>query len=108
MDTNHYSIDCNEKPFYIEPLPIFTGAIWFGFLNIFCASEEGGYSPFMLKWQIGNNYIHIHHWMYYLCAFLLLLWMSDFAGKDILLGLFAGGIIHGLTYSDWYKIWYPV
>lgn len=87
--------------------PILAGVVWFMWLSIICAKEAGGYSLFMLKWRVGNKYLHIHHWIYYLCAIVIVVCcMDDFMDRGIVMGMLAGGVVHGLTYDDWYKIYY--
>jgi hypothetical protein len=50
--------------------------------------------------KIGENNLHIHHWMY--CIFLLMIFIwTDYY---FVIGFLIGAIIQGLTYDDCFEI----
>ena len=54
-----------------------------------------------LRFNIYEDYIlHIHHWLY-LCFILFVA-----SGNSIVQAFCVGGIIQGLTYNDWYQVFY--
>jgi len=57
-----------------------------------------------LKFRIGSHILHIHHWLYG-SIILLGLWLAGFY-NDIVFGFFIGLVLQGLTYKDFYKIFY--
>ena len=84
--------------------------LWFCFLYYVNAKKSGDYSFGMLKFKLGNKKIlHIHHWMYYtvlLVGTLFLVSKFNSKLKWFILGILTGGILHGLSYDDFYKIYY--
>lgn len=56
----------------------------------------------------GKYKVHIHHWLWLsiLLGFLAGFGLVDEPGRGLVYGVCAGGIVHGLTFDDWYKIIY--
>jgi len=67
--------------------------------------SEGERGRIHFEWFLQKTRLHIHHWIVFLL--LLILYMYIYGSMDIISGFFIGGIIHGLTYNDWYKIIEP-
>lgn len=66
---------------------------------IFGAKKTGDIVPFMLKF----NHIHIHHWIF-MSVFLII--SLYYKMNSYMVGIFLGGICHGIQYNDWNKIFY--
>lgn len=65
--------------------------------------KEGERGGLHQEWTINKIKIHLHHW---LVMFVILLIYINAVNKpnQLVIGFLIGGIAHGLTYSDWYKI----
>lgn len=51
--------------------------------------------------RINNKTIHIHHWLIHTIA--LLVYLKFYRNRNLfVIGIIVGGILHGLTYEDWY------
>lgn len=62
-----------------------------------------------LRWAVGTRWVlHIHHWLYLCLVAALALLMLDGAGRVAVVGFCAGGVGHGLGYSDWHQVLYRV
>ena len=72
----------------------------FGYLFgwFICGSKEC--EPVEIR--ISQTKIHIHHWMFFLV--LLIIYSRFYNIYTFIPGFLLGGIIHGFTYNDWYKI----
>ena len=72
--------------------------------GVFIGGEkEGDIGRIHWEWFIQKTRIHLHHWMVFSMLLLIYATMCDNMNMFIQ-GVLAGGIIHGLTYDDWYKI----
>ena len=49
--------------------------------------------------QIKFSIFHIHHWIWATIILILLIWMEW--SNPVLIGIFAGVALEGLTYEDW-------
>jgi hypothetical protein len=79
----------------------------FGFFvaKFFSGKKEGQEGHLeSLKFRIGSHILHIHHWLYG-SIILLLLWFIGFY-NDIVFGFFTGLVLQGLTYRDFYFVYY--
>ncbi|MFA6427036.1 MAG: hypothetical protein WCW16_01120 [Candidatus Magasanikbacteria bacterium] len=86
---------------------IFVISTGLGFLitKLLSAKKEG--QPGRIKSvriRIGPHILHIHHWLYG-GLLLLLLWFIGFY-NNIVYGFLAGVVVQGLTYKDFYLIYY--
>lgn len=65
--------------------------------------KEGEPGRIHFEWFIQKTKLHIHHWMVF--SILLILYMYFCDNPDMFItGFLTGGIVHGFTYNDWYKI----
>ena len=88
-------------------IPLLVVSVVVGFLitKFFSAKKEGQRSRFKsLKFRVGSRMLHIHHWLYG-SIILLFLWYMGFY-NDIVYGFLIGIIVQGLTYKDFYFIYY--
>lgn len=61
-----------------------------------------------VKWNrvcLGSYKVHIHHWLIHVAGLIILMFIPKIRDLTVLRGIVAGGILHGLTYSDWYVVW---
>jgi hypothetical protein len=61
-----------------------------------------------IRWKVGNNYVHLHHW-FWLSAVLATALATGFPPKPwdaAVHGFAAGGIVHGASYDNWFKLFY--
>jgi hypothetical protein len=65
---------------------------------------EGDRPERSLRIPIGAYYLHVHHWLYCLGAMAAL----SYAGVSgpFTIGFLAGSTVQGLTYRDWYLLFY--
>lgn len=67
------------------------------------AKNEGDIVWLMCRWEFGDFYIHIHHWLWYtLILFISLVYPLPFG--FFIYGWCVAGIIDGLQFRDWYCI----
>lgn len=55
------------------------------------------------EWWLRVTKLHIHHWIIMLILLILYIMFAD-SPSLVIIGFLLGGVIHGLTYNDWYKI----
>ena len=65
--------------------------------------KEGEPGRIHWEWFIQKTNIHLHHWIIFTILLIVYMCMNDRPSYYIT-GFLSGGIIHGLTYNDWYKI----
>lgn len=71
--------------------------------TIVSAKETGGKSLFKsIRFKIGRNQIHFHHWLWYLILILILLLIGFYSA--IVYGILIGMILHTWTFKDWYGV----
>lgn len=93
---------------------LFFASTIFGYYitNFFSGKSEGEQGIVKsLIFQFGGYTVHLHHWFVLLMLLLGLIyvWYRGGIGERTLYvigGLLIGGIVQGLTYSDWYRIIY--
>jgi len=88
-------------------LVYFSIAIIAGFLmaKFFSAKKTGQRGHFKsIRFRIGENILHIHHWLYS-CVALLVMWQIDFY-NNFIYGFFIGVAVQGLMYKDFYYVFY--
>lgn len=93
---------------------IFGFAAGYGFGQFIGGEKEGVKGRVHWEWFLRKTRLHIHHWIIFLFLLLINIIMYDVANQiyekrmsrsqSVILGFFIGGLIHGLTYDDWYKI----
>lgn len=66
------------------------------------AKEQGRVKS--MKFHIGKYILHLHHWLIALAVLTALAALEIYDG--LIYGLLAGVIIQGLTYKDFYQIFY--
>jgi hypothetical protein len=79
--------------------------IFFGYMfGVFIGGKKEG-QPGRLHFQqfIDKTGLHLHHWLIFLIILIIYIVVHD-NRYNIIEGFLVGGIIHGLTYNDWYKI----
>lgn len=70
--------------------------------EIFGAEKEGDDAFGMLRYESQDGwFIHIHHWIIHM----IILIIACIYGNVFVAGFSLGGLIQGLTYSDWYQIY---
>ena len=63
--------------------------------------KEGEPGLIHWEWSVRNTCIHLHHWLVFTILLII------YANLNVVIyppvaGFLLGGIVHGLTYSDWY------
>lgn len=77
-----------------------------GFIITFLVAgrHEGDKPKRSLRFLIGKEYVHIHHWIY--CSIILIvLFLVDFYNPWIY-GILIGAVLQGFTYRDWHYVFY--
>lgn len=64
--------------------------------------KEGEPGNIHFEWFIQKTKLHIHHWIIF--SLLLIIYFCFCNTNMFITGFLSGGIIHGFTYNDWYKI----
>jgi hypothetical protein len=74
------------------------------FWNVIAGRFEGDRLERSLRIPLGCYYLHVHHWLYCLCAMggLCLLGIHH----PWTYGLLCGSVMQGFTYRDWYLLLY--
>jgi hypothetical protein len=72
--------------------------------NLMCGDYAGDRLENSLRFQVNDYYIHIHHWLYCLVAFLVLVYFDIY--HSVIYGLLLGAIVQGLTYPDRFVFFY--
>ena len=82
---------------------IIGGLIGYLFGNFIGGSEAGERGRLHWDWFLNTCKIHLHHWI--IMSVLLIIYLQWFCGDNLLvIGVLFGGIAHGLSYSDRFKI----
>ena len=61
-----------------------------------------------IKWNqicIRDHMIHLHHWIIHILCLIVLSFIPKLRDNSFVVGFLVGGIVHGLTYDDWYVIY---
>jgi len=84
---------------------IFGTVIGFLTARFISAKKEGRQGRLkFIKFKIGENVLHIHHWLYG-SVVLLVMWQVGFY-NDFIYGFFVGMVMQGLMYKDFYYIFF--
>lgn len=76
----------------------------FAIASIFAGRHEGDRPKRSLRFLIGREYIHIHHWIY--CTLIVVLFFLIDIFHPILYGFLIGAALQGFTYRDWHYVFY--
>ena len=84
---------------------IVAGLIGFFFAQYTAGKKEGaeGRLP-TLRFRFKTHTLWLHHWLFSFCAIIALAFLH--VHLSLLYGLCAGAIIQGLTYKDWYYVYF--
>tara|TARA_B110000046_G_scaffold71921_1_gene79789 strand:+ start:494 stop:757 length:264 start_codon:yes stop_codon:yes gene_type:complete len=64
---------------------------------------EGVHGRIHFEWFIRATGLHLHHWLIFLLILIVHMLVYD-EWNPYVDGFLTGGIIHGLTYRDWYRV----
>lgn len=71
--------------------------------SIFSGKYEGDKINRSIRIPFGENFLHIHHWIWGIVAlFTSLIYLN----APFIAGIFLGICIQGLSYKDAFRIWY--
>lgn len=81
---------------------ILSGILGYLFGDFIGGKKTGEPGRLHWEWFIKNCKIHLHHWI--IMSLNLLIYICFGGDKELIIGFLLGGTIHGLTYSDRFKI----
>lgn len=56
------------------------------------------------RFRVGTTTLHLHHWLQCTLGLLVMACIPVLRESAVLTGFLVGGLVHGLTYPDWYRV----
>ena len=78
--------------------------IGFSIAMLVTGRHEGDKPKRSLRFLIGKEYIHVHHWIY--CSIILIVLFLSEIFNPWIYGLLIGATLQGFTYRDWHYVFY--